>query len=71
MVLFKSKQKKCEGDSKTKLRGKRLYTTESAKFLDVKIITNLSWQHHVNDLSIKRNRANVLLFKMRKLENIA
>ena len=30
------------------------------------IYTNLSWQYHVNDLSIKLNRANALLFKMRK-----
>ena len=28
--------------------------------------TNLSWQYHVNDLSIKLNRANALLFKMRE-----
>ena len=27
---------------------------------------NLSWQYHVNDLSIKLNRANAPLFKMRK-----
>ena len=32
----------------------------------MKIVTNLSWQYHGNDLSIKLNRANVLLFKMRK-----
>ena len=35
-------------------------------YLDVKIDKNLSWQYHVNDLSIKLNRANALLFKMRK-----
>ena len=29
MVVFKSKQKKFEGDLKIKLYGKRLYTTES------------------------------------------
>ena len=28
--------------------------------------TNLSWQYHVNDLSIKLNRANAPLFRMRK-----
>ena len=38
----------------------------SVKYLGVKIDTNLSWQYHVNDLSIKLNRANALLFKMRK-----
>ena len=33
MVIFKSKQKKLEGDFKIKLRGKRLYPTESVKYL--------------------------------------
>ena len=66
MVIFKSNQKKFEGDLKIKLCGKRLYPTESVKYLGVKIDTTLSWQYHVNDLSIKLNRANALLFKMRK-----
>ena len=66
MVIFKSKQKKFEGDLKIKLCGKRLYPTESVKYLGVKIDTNLSWQYHVNDLSIKLNRANALLSKIRK-----
>ena len=66
MTIFKSKQKKFEGDLKMKLCGKRLYHTESVKYIIVKIDTNLSWQYHVNDLSTKLNRANALLFKMRK-----
>ena len=66
MIIFKSKQKKLEGDLKIKLCGKRLYPTESVKYLGVKIDANLTWQHHVNDLSTKLNRANSLLFKMRK-----
>ena len=65
MVIFKSKQKKFEGDLKIKLCGKRLYPTESVKYLGVKIDTNLSWQYHVNHHSIKLNRANALLFKIR------
>ena len=40
--------------------------TESVKYLNVKIDTNLVWHYHVNDLSIKLNRANALLFKIRK-----
>ena len=66
MVIFKSKQKKFEGDFKIKLCGKRLYPTESVKYLGLKIDTNLSWQYHVNDLSIILNRTNALLFKIRK-----
>ena len=42
------------------------YPTKSVKYLGVKIDTNLTWQHHVNDLFIKLNRANALLFKIRK-----
>ena len=66
MRIFKSKQKKFEGDLKIKLCGKRLYPTESVKYLGVKIDANLSCQYHVNDLSIKLNRVNALNFKMRK-----
>ena len=66
MVIFKYKQNKFEVDLKIKLFGKRLYPTESLKYLGVKIGANLSWQYHVDDLSIKLIRANVLLSKLRK-----
>ena len=66
MVISKSKQKKPEGDLKIKLCGKILYPTESVKYLGVKIHINLTWQYHLDDISIKLNRANALPFKMRK-----
>ena len=66
MVIFKSKQKKLEGDLKITLCGKKLYPTESFEYLGVNIDTNNGWKYHVNDLSIKLNRANALIFKMRK-----
>ena len=66
MVIFKFMQNKFEGDLKIKLCGKRLYATESIKYLGVKIDTNLTWQYHVNDFFIKLNRGNALLFRMRK-----
>ena len=37
MVIFKSKEKKFEGDLKIKLCDKRLYPTESVKYLGVEI----------------------------------
>ena len=64
MLIYKSKQKKFEGVLKIKLCGKRLHPTESVKNLGVKIDTNLSWQYHVNDLFIKLNKGNSLLFKL-------
>ena len=66
MLIFKSKQKKFEGDLKIKLCGKKLYPTESVKYLAVKIDTNLSWQYHVNHHSINPKKADALLFKMLK-----
>ena len=42
MVIIKSKQKKFEGDLKIRLCGKRLYSTESVKYLGLKIDRNLS-----------------------------
>ena len=42
---------------------KRLYPTESVKYMGVKIDANLTWQHHVDDLSIKLNRGNALFSK--------
>ena len=56
MVIFKSKQKKFEGSLKIKLCSKRLYPTESVKYLGVKTGENLSQKYHINDLSFKLNR---------------
>ena len=66
MVIIKSKQKKSEDDLKIKLCDKRLYPTENIEYFGVQIDPNLSSQYHVKDLSIKLNRTNALLFKMRK-----
>ena len=41
---------------------------EDVKYLGVKIDTNLAWEHHINNLSIKLNlnRANAQFSKIRK-----
>ena len=44
MMIFKSQQKSSEGDLKIKLCGKRLYPTESIKYMGVKIDTNRNWK---------------------------
>ena len=67
MVIFKSKQRKFEGDLKLRLCGKRLYLTKSVKYLWIKIDANLNCQCQVNDLSVELNRASTLLFIIRKL----
>ena len=42
------------------------WPNHSFKYLAVKTDQHLTWQHHINDLSVKLNRANALLFKIRK-----
>ena len=66
MVIFKSKQNKFEGDLKVRLCGRRLYPSESVKYLGVKIDANLNWQYQINDLFVKLNKAKALLFKIWK-----
>ena len=41
------------------------------EFIQLQVLNTLvlKWQHHINDLSIKLNRANALLFKIRKFVN--
>ena len=48
---------------------KRLYPTASVEYLGLKIYKNLNWHHHINDLAVKLNRANTLLFKIRNYVN--
>ena len=52
-----------EDDSKIRLCGKKLYSTESVRYLRFKIGGNLSCQCKVNDLSIKLNIDNLSLLK--------
>ena len=48
---------------------KRLYPTASVEYLGLKMYKNLNWHHHINDLAVKLNRANTLLFKIRNYVN--
>ena len=66
MIIFKSKRKSFNDTVKIKLSGKRIYPTASVKYLGVKIDQHLTWQHHINDLSVKLNMVNALLFIIRK-----
>ena len=50
---------------KLKLNGKRLYTTNSVKYLGIKIDENLNWHQQINNVAVKLNRANAMLSKVR------
>ena len=50
---------------KLKLNGKRLYPTNSVKYLGVKIDEHLTWKPHIDGISTKLNKANAMLSKIR------
>ena len=55
LVIFKSKQRQFDSEIKLKLSCKRLFPTDSVKYLGVKIDGNLSWKPHIDYLSVKLN----------------
>ena len=60
------KEKKFNDKVKIKLIGKRIYPIARVWWIGVKTDQCLSWQRHINDLSVKLNKANPLLFKIRE-----
>ena len=65
LVIFKSPRKVLSGEIKTKLTGKRLYPSNSVKYLGVRIGKFLHWHDQVNNFAVKLNRFNALLLKIR------
>ena len=53
----------------SKLSGKRIYPTKSLNYLGIKIDESLTWNECVNDIAIKLNRANAMLYKVRGFVN--
>ena len=70
LVIFKHQRKKLDTEIKIKLNRKRLYPSQSVRYLGMKIDQNLNWKDHINDIAVKLNRANALLFKIRNFVNI-
>ena len=65
VVLFKSSRKLTDVPLKLKLNGKRLYPTNSVKYLGINIDENLNWKQQISDVAIKLNKAKVILSKLR------
>ena len=51
--------------SKLKLNGKRLFPTNSVKYLGIVIDENLNWKQKISDIAIMLNRANAIITKSR------
>ena len=62
--LFRSAKKQLDFGLKLKLNGKRLYPTNSVKYLGVKIYEHLTWKPHIDVISTKLNKANAMLSKI-------
>ena len=69
LIIFKPKRKPLDFNMKIKLNGKRLYPTDSVRYLGVKIDSKLNWNSHVNAIATKLNRANAMLYKVRDFVN--
>ena len=70
LVIFKHQMKKLDTEIEIKLNRKRLYRSQSVRYLGIKIDQNLNWKDHINDIAVKLNRANTLLFKIINFVNI-
>ena len=70
LVLFTSSKKQLECDLKIKLNGKRLYETDSVKYLGIQIDKRLTWKQHIKHLAFKLNKANAMLSKLRHVLDI-
>ena len=64
-IIFKSQRKVLSDKTKVKLTGKKLYPSNSVKYLGVRTDRFLHWYNQVNDIVVELNRANVLLLKIR------
>ena len=51
-----------------KLNEKRLYLTNSVKYLHIKINEKLNWKQQISVIATKLNRANAILSKLRTLQ---
>ena len=69
VLFFKRKGRSFDTDLKLKLCGKKLFTSESVKYLEVILDECLKWKFHINQVCLKLNRANTLLCKIRHYVN--
>ena len=70
LVIFKSPRKVISDEIKIKVTGKRLYPSNSVKYLWVRIDKFLHWHDQMNNIAVKLNRANVLLLNIRNYVNM-
>ena len=65
LVLFTSSKQELDYDLKIKVNGKRLYGTDSVKYLGLQVDKRLTWKQQINLVALKLNNANAMLSKLR------
>ena len=65
VILFRNPQKTVNHNICIKLNGKPLNFTSSVKYLGITLDEHLSWKNHYDSLSIKLNKSNGILSKLR------
>ena len=53
-----------------KLNGKRLYETDSVRYLGIQIDKRLTWKQQINHVALKLNKANAILLQLRHVLDI-
>ena len=70
LKVFTSSDKQLGCDLKIKLNGKRLYETDSVKYLGIQIDKRIIWKQQVNHVALKLSKANANLSKLRHVLDI-
>ena len=69
IILCKTSNKNYDADLKIKLCRKRIHASQYVKYLGVFIDENLNWKKHINEISTKLIKGNVMLSKLRGFVN--
>ena len=69
-IFLNVREKELVTEIKIKLNRKRLNPSQSVKYFGIKIDQNLNWKDRINDIAVKSNRANSILFKIKTFVNV-
>ena len=69
LIVLKPKRKPLCFNKKIKFNEKRLYPTDSLKYLGDKIDNKLNWKSHAIVTATTLNQANIMLYKVRNFVN--
>ena len=69
-MLFTSFKKQIDYNLKNKLSGKRLYETDSVKYLGIQIEKRLTWNQQINHVALKRNMLSKLRLHIKTLRSV-